>query len=197
MESGPAASLELPSQCEDILEIPRREQCLCTREIECDHTLFEVLRGHSNGLQICFLITSATHRTEDETGMKFRCRLRAGTAVLLLLEATKSRHGRIDQRRVREPVLTVELRRETNLRIPQSLRTLRCQEIIHDHLYVFGTLHELKREVELLQIFIEIPTVLRHREQRIELRIGLRRHPRLLHQLMDGFIRKRTIQMDM
>ena len=129
--------------------------------------------------------------------MKLRCRLRTTAAVLLLLEATKPRHGRLDHRRLRETLLTVELRRETNLRIHQPLRALHVQKIIYNLFNVSGALHELKREVKLLQIFIEIPTVLRHREQRIELRVRLRRHPRLLHQLMDGFIWKRTIQMDM
>ena len=129
--------------------------------------------------------------------MKLRCRLRAGTAVLLLLEATKPRHRRLDHCRLRQPLLAVELRRETNLRIHQALRTLHGQKLIHDLFNVSGALHELKRKIKLLQIFIEIPAVLRHREQRIELRICLRRHPRLLHQLMDGFIWKRTIQMDM
>ena len=129
--------------------------------------------------------------------MKLRRRLRAGTAVLLLLEATKPRHGRLDHRRLREPLLTVELRCETDLRIHEALRALHVQKIIHDLFNVSGALHELKRKVELLQIFIEIPAVVWHREKRIELRICLRRHPRLLHQLMNGFIWKRTIQMDM
>ena len=129
--------------------------------------------------------------------MKLRCRLRAGTAVLLLLEATKPRHRRLDHRRLREPLLTVELRRETNLRIHQALRTLHVQKLIHDLFNVSGALHELKRKIKLLQIFIEIPAVLWHRKQRIELRIRLRRQSFLLHQFVDGFVRKRTIQMDM
>ena len=129
--------------------------------------------------------------------MKLRRRLRTGTSVLLPFEPSKPRHGRLDHRLLRKPLLTVELRRETDLRIHQPLRALHIQKIIHDLLNVSGALHELKRKIKLFQIFIEIPAVLRHRQQRIELRIRLRRHPRLLHQLMDGLIWKRTIQMDM